>query len=336
MKSVLSRYILTVFASQFSVIFVILTGVFSVATLIRLADLTSIAEVNALDMANLFALMCPQIAFYCLPLSLFAATTMALSQLSNDRETTAFIALGAKTHMIAKPIAIVLFIASLLLLVIGLWLVPAANVESRNMIETKKAQITVSIHPGEGAQRFGEWLAFAHGGHSGELTDITLFSAKKETRLIFADKALINTSENGIKLTLDNGVAYQIDEQKLLIGRLNFEQLILVKKPPSGGFETSNIIEYWSDSDPKRKKDFANTVLAAFFPIASIFYILSIGLFHPRFRKNHSAVFIIIVATAYYLALLAISPVLLLWAIPVTLGGWMAAGYFIMKRSIRF
>lgn len=336
MKSVLSRHILTAFASQFSVIFVVLTGVFSVATLIRLADLTSIAEVGTIDLAHLFALTCPQIAFYCLPLSLFAASAMALSHLSTDREMTALIALGAKKSMIIKPILYVLIAGTFLMLLIGLWLVPAANVESRNFIEAKKAQITITIHPREGAQKFGEWLAFASNSEHGELVDITLFSSKEHARLVFAEKAKIDSTDDGIKLALKNGTAYEIDETKPLIGRLDFESLNLLKKPPSGNFEANNIVNYWMDKDPKRKKDFANTVLASMFPLASIFFILAIGLFHPRFRKNHSAIFIVVCGVGFYLLLLTLSPILLLWAIPATLGIWLTAGYFTMKKSILF
>ena len=329
---ILSRHILSVFAAQFAVIFVVLVGIFSVATLIRLADLTAIAEVGIGDMLTLFALTCPQIVFYCLPLSLFAAATLSLASLSSDREITAMISLGANKRVIAYPLIISLTLTSVLLLMIGLWLVPAANVEARNLVEVKKAEITVSIHPGEGAQRFGEWLAFASSGKNAELNNVTLFSSKKDTKLIFADHAAIDTTQDGIRLKLDSGIAYRIDELKPTVGRLDFESLTLIKKPPSSGFEKSNIIEYWLFDDDKRKKDFANTVLGAVFPIASIFFILAIGLYHPRFRKSHAGIFVILVTTAYYIALLTISPYLLLWAMPVTLGLWILSSYIIMKK----
>lgn len=349
MQGRLSKFMANAFAVNFLSIFATLFVLSSVITLVRLADITSVAQVDGADFLKIFSFALPNILFYVIPASFFLSSIIALSKLSQDREMVALFALGLSPSKLLRPFAILAAATSVLLLFLGLFLSPLASNAAKQLVEDKKTAAKLNIHPSELGQRFGDWLVFVSGIDGTLYKDIALFSigsgdwlGKKTDEKTLTDKIIYAkhgrlSNENGLlSLTLDGGVGYAIEQSKSKnVRKVEFSRMI-IRQSLTGSFEHyDGPITYWlkAQSDQKRAKDFSNILLTAFFPLASICWILLAGIYNPRHQKNRAVVYAAVLLVAYYTLILTVTPKLLLWGVPLVLSVWFALSWRIFVKK---
>ncbi len=353
MSKRLESYILKSFLSLFWSMFFTLFAVSSLVLIIRLADLTGVANINLFDFLTLYIFGVPQLVFYTLPASFFLSAGISFAKLSFDRELVAVFAVGATLKNILAPILKVGIFFSLTLFFLGYFLNPYATSVAKNFIENKKSTSKLNIKASEAGQKFGDWLVFISGEEDGLFNDTVLFSTSSKASLIdqkqndgnttttfISAKSAKLVNENGIPaLLLSGGRGYKLQDQNSA-KILDFKEMKIRTEPKKGEFEASDFVSYWLQGleDKKRAKDFSDVFLTALFPIISIFFLPAIGIVNPRYQKNKAALYFILIMTFFYVSMLAINPILTYFGILLLAPFWLFAGYALYKKSgaVRF
>ncbi len=340
-------YIVDNFLSFFWSFFLTLFSLSSLVLIIRLADLTGVANIDLADFATLYLFGVPQLLFYTLPIAFFLSMGLSLSKLSFDRELVALFALGLDAKRLLAPIVKIAVMFSAALLVVGYFLNPYSTAVAKNFIENKKGASTLNVKASEAGQKFGDWLVFVSGEEGGGFSDTVLFSTSSKTSLIEEAKSDRNSTtmilaknakifnENGIpSLLLQNGKGYKIEDlnsSKLLY----FKEMKIMAEPKNGEFEAADFVAYWMQAanDKKRAKDFSDVFLTSMFPILSLFFIPAIGIVNPRYQKNRAPIYFIGAIALFYTLMLSINPSLTYYGIIVIAPAWFFAGLMLYKKS---
>ncbi|MCI4399231.1 MAG: LptF/LptG family permease [Campylobacteraceae bacterium] len=340
-------YIVENFLSFFWSFFLTLFSISSLILIIRLADLTSIANIDLADFATLYLFGVPQLLFYTLPIAFFLSMGLSLSKLSFDRELVALFALGVGVRELLIPIIKIAVMFSATLLVLGYFLNPYSSAVAKNFIENKKGASSLNVKASEAGQKFGDWLVFVSGEEKDGFSDTVLFSTSSKASLIEEAKSEKNSTtmilaknakifnENGIpSLLLANGKGYKIEDlnsSKLLY----FKEMKIMAEPKNREFEAADFVAYWMQAkdDKKRAKDFSDVFLTSMFPILSLFFIPAIGIVNPRYQKNRAPLYFIAVIALFYTLMLSINPVFTYYGIALIAPAWFFAGLMLYKKS---
>lgn len=340
-------YIIDNFLSFFWSFFLTLFSLSSLVFIIRLADLTGVANIDLADFVTLYLFGVPQLLFYTLPIAFFLSMGLSLSKLSFDRELVALFALGSGIKELLAPIIKIAVMFSAVLLVIGYFLTPYSSAVAKNFIENKKGASSLNVKASEAGQKFGDWLVFVSGEEKDGFSDTVLFSTsskaslieeakpeKNSTTMILAKNAKI-FNENGVpSLLLQNGKGYKIEDlnsSKVLY----FKEMKIMAEPKSGEFEAADFVAYWmrAKEDKKRAKDFSDVFLTSMFPILSLFFIPAIGIVNPRYQKNRAPLYFIAAIALFYTLMLSINPVFTYYGILLIAPVWFFGGLMLYKKS---
>jgi len=340
-------YILRNFLPFFWSFFLTLFSISSLILIIRLADLTAVANIDLADFAALYLFGVPQLLFYTLPIAFFLSAGLSLEKLSFDRELVAIFALGASVKDILRPILKVAVMFSVALLLIGYFINPYSTAVAKNFVESKKGSSKLNIRPSEAGQKFGDWLVFISGEDESGFVDTVLFSTSSKasileeatenngtTTFISAKNAKILTENSVPSLLLQNGKGYRLEDQNSS-KVLYFKEMKMRVEPKGADFEASDFIGYWAEGlrDKKRAKDFSDVFLTSIFPLASIFFIPSFGIINPRYQKNRAPLLFIGAIAFFYTAMLIINPILTYAGMLVVTPLWFLAGFVLYKKS---
>ncbi len=126
--------------------------------------------------------------------------------------------------------------------------------------------------------------------------------------LIKADKSTIAQKSIYYNLRLENGIVYNIEQDKINLSK--FELMNVNEKAKISQIIYQNIIQFWKDISKKKPYDLSLNILTALFPMLSVLLIVSIGVLNPRFDKNHSAlysIFLLLLSILLFLFLFLIS-----------------------------
>jgi lipopolysaccharide export system permease protein len=339
-------YILGSFLPFFWSFFLTLFSISSLILIIRLADLTAVANIDLADFAALYIFGVPQLLFYTLPIAFFLAAGLSLAKLSFDRELVALFALGADLKAVLKPMAKVAAMFSVALLTIGYFINPYSTAVAKNFIESKKSTSKLNIKPSEAGQKFGDWLVFISGEGKNGFADTVLFSLSSKSSLIgsggddnattfiSAKNANIFSDNGAPSLLLQNGKGYRL-EDKNSSKVLYFKEMKMRTEPKAGDFEAANFIAYWAEGlqDKKRAKDFSDVFLTSLFPLISIFFIPAFGIINPRYQKNRAPFLFISTIAAFYTIMLSVNPILTYFGMLVITPLWFIVGFALYKKS---
>lgn len=298
-------YLLKEIATLFFPLFFTLSFIASVVLLVKISSLTSVISVSFFELFFLFFYSIPQVLFYVLPLSFFAASVITLARLSHDFELPVLFSLGFDPRKIVRALLPISFFMTIILLFISLLLVPLSMNVYQNFLEEKKDSNALNIRPSQLGQSFGEWLVFigSKDSEKNELSDVAMFSQSEfeEDSLVLSEKATLSSSEGSVKMGLEKGEIFI--ERGEFFDTITFDRMDIYN--PIGFTDNSylGIVGHWMkgfNGDEKRLKEFAQAVLISLFPLLSIFYILAFGLINPKARNYGVYIGTILFSGLYY------------------------------------
>ena len=330
------KYITANLSALFISIFMPLFFTASIIFLIKLATYTAVIELNLWEMTKLYLFVLPEILFYTLPISFFIAATLAMFKLSNDNEMVVLFSLGIRPSLIIKalfkPAVTLFFVLSFNFLV----LFPHTDVISTNFLLYKKSEAKFNLSASEFGNSFGDWLLYIGEENEDEtFGDVFLFNKKeKEEVLIFAKEAKLINEGGILRLQLRDGEGYSYSTIKF--SQIDFEQMYIndVMNVEQREYETP--LEYWfSEIRAKKKKQALITnSLLSFFPLISLFLVLSIGIVQARHQKSYVYFYLFISVLLFYGLTLGLQSLLGYALIPILVLSWLFGTYFIYRKTI--
>jgi lipopolysaccharide export system permease protein len=337
--SLLNKYLFNIFSAVFFPIFLTLYIVTSIIFLVKIATLTSIIQINFLELLQLYSYSIPHILFYTLPISYFIALSLSIAKLSKDDELIVIISFGLNPTQLIKIFLPITIMISILLLIISLGLRPKADYLRSAFLNIKKQESQFNIKASEYGQQVGSWLIYVDKEKKQKFQDITLLQFdKNKDNFISAKYAFMENKSNFLNLHLIDGKSFVISDN---IQQVDFKQMILqhtiaeIKNIKS----FNDIVMYWSNrkTNFKKSKDFSFRILISLFPLLSLYFILTFGFFNPRYDANKTAISSTIVTIIFVVLASKMSskyPNDVLYALPL---GYFLISYlsyfFTIKRS---
>jgi len=334
--SKLKNYLYFQLSSSFFQIFFVLFAITSIIYLVRIASLTSIIQMTGVELFMLYLYATPNIIFYTLPIVFFVSLAITISRLSSEYETIVITSFGLNPYRIIKIFFPITLIVSITLLIISLGLVPKAKDLSRVFIEKKKNEAKLNIQASQNGQKFGNWLVYIQGEKDEVFYDVTMFKKDQNSKeFITSDKADSISDNSEFLFTLYNGKAFIIKDA---IDQINFEKLTLLNSNSQKAIQDTftNPIDYWSNmkENEKLKKDFALSALISIFPIISMFLVIYIGYFNPRYEKNNASLFSAVSITIFIVSIVLLNkyiPIASIIIIPLV---WIIVSYVLLRKYV--
>ncbi len=286
---ILEKYIFNTFSTAFFPIFLTLYIITSIIFLVQIAALTSIIQMNLLELLKLYSYSIPTIIFYTLPISYFVGAVLTISKLSAEYEMIVITSFGLNSLKIVKLLFPTTIVISILLLIVSLGLAPKAEYQKKAFLNIKKQEAQFNIKPSEYGQQFGKWLLYVNKELENKVfKDITLLQlSKNKDTLTSAKYATMHNNGNTLNLQLQNGKSFVLSDT---LKQVDFEKMLLNdSSPKQKNIKSLNdIVLYWSDrkTNLKKSKDFTFNIFISLFPLISIFFIISVGYFNPRYDSN--------------------------------------------------
>ena len=332
----LQSYILRNFSSLFLSIFLPLFAIASVIFLIKLATYTAVIQLTIWEMTKLYFFVLPELLFYTLPVTFFIAAALSLHRLSNDNEIVVIFALGIQPSFIIKTFFKPALLLSFVLVFDFFILFPHATVLSSNFVSYKKSEAKFNLAASEFGNSFGDWLLYLGGKKDdGTYYKVFLFNKKeKEEVLISAQKAEIINDSGILRLKLSDGEGYSYSTKQL--SQINFKTMMINDTMKTHLREYKTPLQYWRSKErAKSKKHMMITdVLLSLFPIFSLFAVASMGIVHARHQKSKIYIYLFSSIVIYYGLTIGLQDVIGYYTIPVVAFSWLAATYFIYRKTI--
>lgn len=306
MNKLFKKYLISTYSQTFFPIFLTLYTITSIIFLVKIASLTSIIQINILELLELYSYSIPTILFYTLPITIFVSFCLSLIKLSSEYELIVITSFGLNPIKILKLIFPTLFLTTILLLLISLALIPKAEYMKEVFVADKKVDAQFNIKASEYGQEFGKWLIYVEKENKGVYANIVLFSQDNGKDIfIIAKKATMNKNTSTLNLNLKDGKVISITDK---INQIDFKEMDINNEIKVSQYinSFSDLILYWKDMQndklyPSRNKEgkFTYNILTALFPITSILLIVSLGYYNPRYEKNNKTFYVILTAILY-------------------------------------
>ncbi len=333
------RYLFLSFSQLFFPFFLVLLFIASVVLLISIAAKTYVVKMGFLDLFALFSYSLPGSVFFIIPITFFASLVLGISRLAYDYELMVFFALGVKPTAILKAFFSIILLATAILLVFSLVMVPLSTSASKNFIAQKRADIDVNLKAGELGQKLGDWLVYVDEAKNRQYKNLILYSQeqKDSESFIVAESGRTQNANGLFELLLEKGDAYFAHEKE--IRKIHYQEMNVrqvVGEPQLSGYD---LFHYWQEAfggkSKSKERKFSQAILVSFFPLASIFFILVFGVANPRFKSNMSYFYVIGAVAAYFIMVYVASenfPFLGILCIPTL---WFVAGYVLYYKTIK-
>ncbi len=333
----LKKYLFTNFTSSFYPIFFSLFSITSIIYLVKIASLTSIIQLNFLELLLLYGYNIPRILFFTLPISFVIGLTISMSKLSSEYELLVISSFGKNPISILKyfiPIAIALSIS---LIIISQAIIPKATFLNKQFIAAKKTDAQFNIKASKFGQEFGNWLIFIKEDDNKLYHDVKLLQ-KGDTsndKFIIATNATMDNKAGNLNLNLYNGKSFVISDT---IEQTNYKNMILMdNKKDNDIYSFFGIIHYWKDlfNNKNIADDFTFNILVSIFPLISILFILIFSYYNPRYEKNKSILYSSVLIVVFFIIskkLTIINPFILVFAIPLV---WILSSYILYTKTVK-
>jgi len=322
---ILKKYFLQTFSQTFFPIFLTLFLITSIIFLVKIASLTSVIQLNFLELIELFSYNIPTILFYTLPVTLFIGLALTFSKLSSEYELIVVTSFGQNPLKILKVFLPFLVSITLLIFIISVFLVPKADFLQIKFKANKQVQAQFNIQPSEYGQEFANWLIYVNKKENEIYKDIVLFKHTEDNVIfIIADTANTDKLGKSMNLNLQKGKLFEIGNS---FQQIDFEKMILHNELQS--MESldsfSDLVKYWSI----QKEKLTFYILGSFFPLLSVFFILYAGYFNPRYEKNRTVAISMAATVIFIIVSQKLSKTLelqLLIYLPII---WVSIGYYL-------
>ncbi|NPA03590.1 MAG: LptF/LptG family permease [Epsilonproteobacteria bacterium] len=326
----LSKYLNNQIFKSFLSFFIPLFGIASLIFFIKLVSVTSIIKVSFLELFQMYLFILPQILFFTLPITFFAAGVAGLYRLSFEYETIAFFSLGVSPAKIASILGKTAFWLTLVLLLFSLVLIPQAKQIYKGFIAIKRAQAKLNIKSSEFGHSFGDWYLYLGEKSDGAYTNVALYNNKLQNQenFIVAQKAILSNDGSGFRLVLYQGHVYTYQPDNLR--EIWFDSMELYDTKSGRSFYYVNPLEYWlrAIGDRKRAFDLSLFLLIALFPLASVFFIATLGIAHPRFDNRSPFLLSLTLISIYFGIAFAVAKSLLVLSVVFAIG-WFFVGFLL-------
>lgn len=339
MNKILRKYLITSYSQTFFPIFFTLYTITSIVYLVKIASLTSVIQINFVELLELYSYSVPTILFYTLPISIFIAMSLGLAKLSNEYELIVITSFGLNPRKIIRLILPTLLLSTLLMIIVSLALIPKADNMKDIFLYDKQVESQFNIKASEYGQEFGDWLLYVNEEKNGIYKDIVLFQhnvEEKEDTFIIAKFAELKNNKQSLNLSLSDGKVIKVKEN---VNQVNFKRMVINNqlKQLVNINTVKDLLNYWEGikKDKGLEKDFTFYILISFLPIFSLLFIISVGYYNPRYEKNKSTVWGLLLATFYVLVAQKLAKdigLLSLLYIPTI---WIVLSYILYRYKIR-
>ena len=336
----------------------IFSFVFFVPQLVRLMDLVVRHPGSWTTIASLFLSTLPGVLVFTLPIAVLVGVLIALGRLSADSELVAMSALGLGRRRLLVPVGILALGATLLTLVMTLWLGPLSVRTFRTIEDRLRAgQASYQVAPRVFDERFPRMVLYVNDIDSASTRWKGVFLAgtdKDISRLTLAEEAIViaDRREGKLELHLRNGSVHEFAPndpshyslsafgQRDLPVEVKSGEIDRVAEPGVPGRATSVL---WRERHTQREASVELQRRLAF-PCACIaFALLAMPLGSRPRRGGRAAGFLItlLMVTCYYLMFTIGANLARQGAIPVWTGIWSAnlitagLGLFLLPRLER-
>ncbi len=297
----LKKYLLHTFSQTFFPIFLTLYIITSIVYLVKIASLTSIIQINFLELITLYSFSIPTILFYTFPISTFISLVLTINKLSSEYELIVITSFGLNPLKIIKLFLPIISLITFILIINNLALMPKADFLNKSFIEQKKTEAQFNIKASEYGQQFDTWLLYVNEEKNNLYKDIVLFKQEGDKDTIIISKyATIDNNNKSLSLNLTEGRLIEINNN---LSQVDFSKMTINNElKESMNINTfSDLILYWSDLNTNKGKQFRFNfaILIAIFPLISVFFIISLGYYNPRYDKNYTTSITLVLTTIY-------------------------------------
>ena len=333
----LQRYLYSQLAITFFPIFFGLFFITAVIFLVKISALTAIITVNFFELFRIFSYTIPDIIFYTMPISFFISMVITLSKLSSEYELTVITSFGLNPFKILKIFLPLTLLLTLLLLVVSVGLIPKTDFERKQFVNIKKNEANFNIKSGEFGQKFGDWLIFINDKKNNLYEDVKLLKVQKDNdQFVISKNAVLDNDKGVLSIRLDEGKAFLIDKEEF--NQINYEAMYIndsISAAKTNVFTTT--YDYWKDNI-KNKVDLDDLtffILTSFFPLMSLFLVITFGYFNPRYEKNRAIMYSLISIVLYYVLIKSIGDKIFLHTLYIIPILWLSGTYFLYSKTIK-
>ncbi|XPS40110.1 LptF/LptG family permease [Aliarcobacter butzleri] len=333
----LQRYLYSQLAITFFPIFFGLFFITAVIFLVKISALTAIITVNFFELFRIFSYTIPDIIFYTMPISFFISMVITLSKLSSEYELTVITSFGLNPFKILKIFLPLTLLLTLLLLVVSVGLIPKTDFERKQFVNIKKNEANFNIKSGEFGQKFGDWLIFINDKKNNLYEDVKLLKVQNDKdQFVISKNAVLDNDKGVLSIRLDEGKAFLIDKEEF--NQINYEAMYIndsISAAKTTVFTTT--YDYWKDNI-KNKVDLDDLtffILTSFFPLMSLFLVITFGYFNPRYEKNRAIMYSLISIVLYYVLIKSIGDKIFLHTLYIIPILWLSGTYFLYSKTIK-
>ncbi|MFW3344329.1 LptF/LptG family permease [Aliarcobacter butzleri] len=333
----LQRYLYSQLAITFFPIFFGLFFITAVIFLVKISALTAIITVNFFELFRIFSYTIPDIIFYTMPISFFISMVITLSKLSSEYELTVITSFGLNPFKILKIFLPLTLLLTLLLLVVSVGLIPKTDFERKQFVNIKKNEANFNIKSGEFGQKFGDWLIFINDKKNNLYEDVKLLKVQNDNdQFVISKNAVLDNDKGVLSIRLDEGKAFLIEKEEF--NQINYEAMYIndsISAAKTTVFTTT--YDYWKDNI-KNKVDLDDLtffILTSFFPLMSLFLVITFGYFNPRYEKNRAIMYSLISIVLYYVLIKSIGDKIFLHTLYIIPILWLSGTYFLYSKTIK-
>jgi len=289
------EFILDNFIKSFLTLFIPFFLIISLIYIIKLSNLSAKVSIDMVDFLELYLYYLPLILFSTIPLTFIAATINTFSKLSKENELIAIFSLGYTPKRLLLYMLPTAFLISLFLLVLTILILPIANQKKDNFKNQKIYEAKIKVAPKKLSQSFGNYHIFIESSKNSDLKNITLFNRENNgfLQIMLAKKGKINNKEGF--LNLNDGTLYRYKDNSFNI--MNFENMKIYNNQSYYAKKIVPVTKYWQ----KNKKNFYYYVLISISPFLLLGALIAFGIYNPRYQKNYSYFYILLVVLFTYL-----------------------------------
>ncbi|WP_152017796.1 LptF/LptG family permease [Aliarcobacter butzleri] len=333
----LQRYLYSQLAITFFPIFFGLFFITAVIFLVKISALTAIITVNFFELFRIFSYTIPDIIFYTMPISFFISMVITLSKLSSEYELTVITSFGLNPFKILKIFLPLTLLLTLLLLVVSVGLIPKTDFERKQFVNIKKNEANFNIKSGEFGQKFGDWLIFINDKKNNLYEDVKLLKVQNDNdQFVISKNAVLDNDKGVLSIRLAEGKAFLIEKEEF--NQINYEAMYIndsISAAKTTVFTTT--YDYWKDNI-KNKVDLDDLtffILTSFFPLMSLFLVITFGYFNPRYEKNRAIMYSLISIVLYYVLIKSIGDKIFLHTLYIIPILWLSGTYFLYSKTIK-
>jgi lipopolysaccharide export system permease protein len=335
----LKQYLFSQLAITFFPIFLGLFFITSVVFLVKIASLTSIITINFSELFTLFSYVIPQIIFFTLPVSFFLSLVITLAKLASEYELTVITSFGLNPINILKVFLPITLAVSAVLLIVSVGLIPKTKFLTKQFLDEKKKEANFNVKASEFGQKFGEWLIYISDKNDKQYEEVKLFKTDNNQDQFIVSKTAILYNENNVgtlSFKLNDGKAFIINEKEF--DQIDFKSMYInesISDTQVNNF--TNSYEYWKNNI-KIKADLYNLafyILTSFFPLMSLFLVISFGYYNPRYEKNKAIFYSLFSVVIYYILLKFMSDRIFLHTLYIIPPFWIILTYVIYSKTIK-